>query len=158
MEVDVAYRLNPQDRFTAQGYGALHAVTGDAMEGIRILERCLRISPLDPYAFLTYSNLAAANFVTRDYRKGLDWAVLARNAAPTYANNLQVIVILHIALGQMSEARASLEAVLRVAPAFVQGRLDYRLTATDFEYQRRSTTFIRVAAGLEDPSAADALR
>ena len=62
-----------------------------------------------------------------------------------------------VGLGDISKAKDALDAARRVAPAWVERRLAgfvYRKP----EHLRRATIFLRIAAGLEDPSAADALR
>ena len=63
-----------------------------------------------------------------------------------------------VGLGDIATARAALEAARGLAPEYVQGRLDGQSAYHRPEDRRRITTALRIAAGLEDPSAADALR
>jgi hypothetical protein len=46
----------------------------------------------------------------------------------------------------------------RFAPGFVERGLEGKLNARSPDQLRRATTFLRIAAGLEDPSAAEAQR
>lgn len=62
-----------------------------------------------------------------------------------------------VGLGDIADARRAFEAVRRLAPAWVT------LTAASIrlgkpEHQQRVTTFWRIAAGVEDPGAAQAVR
>jgi len=54
--------------------------------------------------------------------------------------------------------KAAFEAARRLAPEYIQQRLDGLSYYRNAEHRQRGTLFLRIAAGLEDPSAADALR
>jgi adenylate cyclase len=63
----------------------------------------------------------------------------------------------YVGLGEIANARGALDQATRIAP----GQVERSLAGFMFrkqERQRRGATFLRVAAGLEDPTAADALR
>jgi adenylate cyclase len=77
----------------------------------------------------------------------------APNFAPLYAH----LTVNYVGLGQIAKARAALDEETRIAP----GQVERSLAGFMFrkpEHQRRGTTFLRIAAGLEDPAAAEALR
>ena len=57
-------------------------LSGEPAEAIRLLERGLRINPRDPTAYNTYIGLALCHFFTKEYRKGVEWAMRATAAAP----------------------------------------------------------------------------
>ena len=63
-----------------------------------------------------------------------------------------------VGLGNLEKAMPALDKARRIAPEFIQTRLNGTMPFRNPEHLKRFTTFIRVAAGLEDPSAADALR
>ena len=108
------------------------AQAGDPAPAIVMLERALRINPRDPLVYNRYAELALAHFVARDYAKGLKWALRTRSAA--------------------------LETARALAPGMVQARLKLHPAGKGTEFQQRNGLFLRIAAGLEDPSAADAMR
>ncbi len=164
IEAELACRLNPQDSLTMSACGFILANAGDPVEGIRLLERSLRINPRDPFAFLTYSNLANAHLAARDYGKGMEWAMRATNAAPGLANAHAITAALFVGLGEIDKAKAALETARRLAPEATHIRPKAKPADPSkpmdrgSELRDRYHTFMRIAAGLEDPSAADALR
>jgi hypothetical protein len=87
-------------------------------------------------------------------------ALLALAAAEVAAGMPQLHV--HLALnlvgmGDIARAKEAFATALQLSPASVERALTgpvYRKP----EHVRRTITFMRIAAGLEDPSAADALR
>lgn len=158
LEAQIAYRLNPQDSQMLTGCAVVHINAGDPVEAVRLLERSLRINPRDPNAPFTHSNLSYAYFAAREYRKGLEWAVRAKNGAPGHASAHQNMAVLLVGLGEIDRARESLEVARRLEPKYIDHRLKARPAGHGSELRHRFDTFLRVAAGLEDPRAADTLR
>ena len=170
MDAQEAARLNPQDAQTLSGCGYILANAGDPAQGIALLERSLRINPRDPFAFLTYSNLANAHLAARDYARGLEWANRAVGAAPDFANARGIMAALWVGLGDIDKAKAALEAARRLTPQLEKNRVKPKpdaafdvsggLEAKDAGWgvRHRYQVFIRVASGREDPRAADPLR
>jgi tetratricopeptide (TPR) repeat protein len=140
------------------GCGWVMAVAGDASEGIRRLERAVRLNPRDPLAYATYSSLALANLITRDYRKGLEWVALAKNMAPTYVLAHIYAASLHVGAAEYDLATTALDEAKRLAPAYVESRLDGHSSLPNSEYRPRLLTLLRIAAGLEDRTRAESLR
>jgi adenylate cyclase len=164
IEAQLAWQRNPQDSAALAAAGFILSNAGDPVEAIRLLERALRINPRDPYAFVAYTNLANAHLAAREYAKGLAWAQRATSTAPDFAHAFLISAALYVGLGEIDKATAALERARQLAPeglkirsksepsdagARAEGGADLRL---------RFHTFLRIAAGLEDPSAADALR
>ena len=63
-----------------------------------------------------------------------------------------------IGLGDVAAAKDAFVQATLLAPGFAEAALAGRLLNRKPEHRRRITAFVRVAAGLEDPSTADALR
>ena len=63
-----------------------------------------------------------------------------------------------VAMGQYEQARLALERARQLAPGFVESRLNGPFPGFTAEVAERMQIFLRIAAGLEDPSAADAWR
>ena len=168
IEAELAWRLNPQDFFALGPCGYILANVGQPMEGIRLLERALRINPRDPRAFFAYANLANAHVAAREYAKGLEWARRATGSAPNYGEAFLHTAALYVGLGDIDKAKSALERARVLAPEFIQYHLQSRTMSETpdprkpvdggAEFRRRYHIFLRIAAGLEDPSAADALR
>ena len=158
VEARMAYQLNPQDSFAVMVCGHVIGLLGEPAEAIRLLERGLRINPRDPAAYNTYTGLALCHLLTKEYRKGVEWAMRATAAAPGNCLAQLSLAALLVGLDELGQARAALEVARRLAPAYVQSRLDGHATIREGEYRQRFTTFIRIAAGLEDPDTAKPLR
>ena len=167
---EAAHRLHHAPSLKVEGASTLLANAGDPAQGIALLERSLRINPRDPFAFLTYSNLANAHLAARDYAKGLEWANRAIGAAPDFANARGIMAALWVGLGDIDKAKAALEAARRLTPQLEKNRVKPKpdaafdvsggLEAKDAGWgvRHRYQVFIRVASGREDPRAADPLR
>ena len=123
IEAEIAWRLNPQDSSVLSNSGFIIACSGEPEEGIRLMERALRINPRDPSAFNHYENLAQAHLAARRYQEGLQWARRARNAAPGYAPAHLVSAALFVGLGDIDKARQELEDVHRLAPETGRARV-----------------------------------
>ncbi len=158
IEAETAYRTNPQDVFALSAFGHITTICGDALAGIRLLERWLRIDPRDPLAYRGYQMLAFAYWLARDYPRALQWAMRAAADAPGFAFTHGWTVLAHVGLGALDQAKSALELMQRLSPGLVQRWLQGGAAIADETARQRLTTFMRVAAGLEDPSAADALR
>jgi hypothetical protein len=64
-----------------------------------------------------------------------------------------------VGLGKFEQARAEADFIRRAAPEVFKIYLQYGANFyTDSEQSRRGLLFTRIAAGLDHPSAADALR
>ena len=64
-----------------------------------------------------------------------------------------------VGLGEIGKAKAMFETLRKVAsPELLRSRLEGMWAFGRSEDRRRATIFLRVAAGLEDPSAADEVR
>ena len=155
---EMAYALNPQNSYVVLIYAQTLMFTGDPTQAIDLLKRALRVNPRDPWVFNTYAELARAHVVARDYSGGLEWAMRARSAAPGYVHAHLMMVMLQVGLGDLEKAKLALEDAFEVAPELVRRRLEAktpnRVKTTGLQFH----TLLRVAAGLEDPRAADAWR
>jgi hypothetical protein len=68
------------------------------------------------------------------------------------------VVLNFVGLGEIGKAKASFETLKKMAPAeYLRSRLEGTWVFGRSEDRRRATTFLRIAAGLENPSSADAL-
>ena len=154
---EMAYALNPADSFAILAHASTLAAE-DPTKAAELLRRALRINPRDASAYLIYCELARAHLIARDYSGGLEWAQRAQNAAPENAHAHLVTAMLQVGLGDLAKARAAFEHALEVAPELVRWALGTTTTSGAKAPGDRFRTLLRVAAGLEDPGAADACR
>jgi TolB-like protein len=154
-----AHEMNPNDTTVLRVLGNLEAVTGESERAIEHLHQVMRLNPRDPFSHITYTSLARASFVGKQYAKGIGWASRALNDRPKMIQGHINLAVCLVGIGEIDKAKATFEALQKVASAeWVRSRLE-----GSSEYGRpadrtRHRTFLRIAAGLDDPRAADALR
>lgn len=153
-----AHDLNLNDAFALAILGYTEAVSGNPAQGIEDLNQALRNNPRDPDRFRWVSLLSMASFLAKDYANGIKWGLNAVNEAPKLFNVRTFLAMNYVGLGEIEKAKAALELARRLAPEYVQSRLDGFSPYRKLEDRRRQMVFLRIAAGLEDPSAADSLR
>ena len=154
-----ALRLNANDVRNLLGIGLAEALAGNASRAIEHLQQALRVSPLDPMRPWIHSNLASAHFCKKEYQKALEYALLGASEAPDWAICHVYIANAHIGLGNVEKGKEAFKVATNLAPEMMESRLSGGVTLyRNPEMQHRYTTFIRIAAGLEDPGMADALR
>ena len=158
VEAQTAVRINPQDSIALTVCGHLTSDAGDPIEAIRLLERSVRINPRDPAGYDTYAGLAKCCLYTREYRKGVEWAMRSHGQASGHALTQLMLAALLVGLDELDQAKAAMEVARRLAPDWVQSRLEGQAAVRQGANRQRLITFIRVAAGLEPPEAARALR
>jgi adenylate cyclase len=153
----LSYELNPHSMAALTSLSFIEIVSGEPESAIEHLLEALRLSPRDPQRPSVLLNLAMASGCARRYADGVNYATLGIREAPGLATLYAHLAVNYVGLGEIAKARAALDESTRIAP----GQVERSLAGFMFrkqEHQRRGTTFLRVAAGLEDPTAADALR
>jgi adenylate cyclase len=157
VNVQRGYDLNPNNSFSLINLAFVKTNVGDAASAISLLHQALRISPRDPIRHVMYFQLARASFAIRQYASGVEYATLGISDAPLIPNSRRHLAISLVGLGEFEKARAALDEARRIAPDYVERGLAGNLGYNDPEQRRRALTFLRIAAGLEEPSAAEAL-
>jgi len=152
-----AYELNPNSMWALSALSFSEICTGLAEESIAHLHQAMRLNPRDPLQFNSYMLLSAAYLVTGDYGLGVECAQLGIAEAPGWPQLHGYMALNLVGLGEIAKAKDALDVTRRLSPTWVERRLAgfvYRKP----EHLRRAMTFLRIAAGLEAPGAADALR
>jgi len=154
-----AHEMNPNDTDLLRNLGLIEALAGEPDRGIEHLHQVMRLNPRDSAIYDTYHHLAAACFLAQRYADGIDWASRVLRERPRMVVTHTDVVLDFIGLGEIGKAKAMFETLQEVAsPEYLRARLEGTWPFGRSEDRRRATTFLRIAAGLEDPSAADALR
>ena len=154
-----AHEINPNDTFVLRILGLIEALSGEPDRGIEHLHQVMRLNPRDSRIYETYPYLANACFVAKRYADGIDWASRALREMPEFTTAHTMVAICLVGAGEIGKAKATFETLQRMAsPKYLRSRLEGTWVFGRPEDRRRATTFLRIAAGLEDPSAAEALR
>ncbi len=98
---------------------------------------------------------AMACLSARQYANGVAHALLGIDEAPNLPPLHVFLATNYVGLGEIDKAKAAMAEALRVGPAFVELRVTGAIAG---QYRERQWVFARIAAGLEDPGAAEALR
>ena len=158
MDMRQAHELNPNDALTLVGLGFYEAMSGEPHRGIDHATHACRLSPRDPLRPLFLNLLSWTYFAACDYHHAVESAQRAVSEAPKMSSPRLCLVVSRVALGEIDRARADFQILNSLAPELVRPRIAGEWLSTDPDYKRRATTFMRIAAGLEDPGAAEALR
>jgi adenylate cyclase len=153
-----AYELNPNSSGAAAVIAFSEICSGMAAESIAHLHQAMRLNPRDPQRFNSYMLLSAAYLFTGDYSRGVESARLGLADAPGLPQAHGHLAMNYVGLGEIAGAKDAFSEARRLGPGWAERGLSGGFVYRKPEHLRRATTFLRIAAGLEDPSAADALR
>jgi adenylate cyclase len=153
-----AHEINPNDVFVLACLAWVEAAMGEHEQAIEHGHQILRLNPSDLRSYDTYHMLGFANFGAKQYADGIGWEARALNDKPEMVQPHLVLAICYVGANEIAKARAMLATAQKLAPEYVKSRLKGTWAYARPEVIKRATTFLRIAAGLEDPNAAEALR
>jgi tetratricopeptide (TPR) repeat protein len=150
--------MNPNDVFVLWCLAWLEAAVGEDERAIEHGHQILRLNPRDSRSHDTYHMLGFASFGAKQYAEGVGWELRALNDKPGMIQPYVALALCYVGANEIAKARAAFAEGQRRAPEFLKSRLEGNSFRARPEDRKRGLTFLRIAAGLEDPSAADALR
>ena len=151
--------MNPNDAFILRIVGDLEAGIGEPERAIEHLHQVLRLNPRDPRSHTTYNVLAFSCFGAKQYVQGIDWASRAVSDRPEMVQAHTNLAVSLVGAGEVDKAKTTFERLQQMAPEeWAKSRLEGTWPYARPEDRKGATIFLRIAAGLEDPSAAEALR
>jgi TolB-like protein/Flp pilus assembly protein TadD len=157
-DLERAHELNPNAALVLCSLGYFQALDGDAPRGMDKIRRAIRLSPRDIARAAMHKDLALACVVGRRYAEALTPALCATSEAPSMAPALATLALVQVGLGDIAQARQTVARLRQIAPSHLDMRLEQGWACQRADDARRLLTFIRVAAGLEVPAMAEALR
>lgn len=152
-----ARELNPNDMLALRIQGLTEQRSGDFRASLEPLRLVLRIGPRDPNQFMAHMHLQAAYVALNDYAAALEHSRLGLSSAPNFGLLHMYAAVAHAGLGEIEAARSAFVSARQLAPEMVANRLKQGMPTRDAEVRQRTRMLLRIAAGLEGPSAADAL-
>lgn len=153
-----AHEMNPNCAVTLVWLGLYEGFCGDIDKGVPLAETALRRSPRDPARGSMLVALGFAHFAARNYSAAAEAAESALAEAAGSATPLLLGAIAWVGVGRIDRATAAFRQVEKIAPSLVEARLAGRWLTSNPDYLARAHLFLRIAAGLAPPEAADALR
>ena len=158
VDIRRAHELNPNDARILRVLCTLEVSLGAAEAGIQHGYQALRLNPRDPRIYATHSHLGFACFAAGRYAEGIDWNLRAVSAAPDKPVPRAYLAACFVGAGEIDKAKAAFAIGQQRAPGFFKARLEGSAALARRKDRNRFQTFLRIAAGLEDPSAAEPLR
>lgn len=153
-----ARELNPNDVMVLRQQGNTEQHLGNPQASLEPLLLALRIGPRDPDRYRAHILVAEAYLAMKDYAAALEQSNLGLSTAPNFAFLHMDAAMAHAGLGNIEAARKAFATAMQLAPQVMSNRLEEGMPTRDAEIRQHTRMLLRIAAGLEDPSAADALR
>lgn len=157
-DVRRAHDLNPNDAWTLNTLGFCEALWGKPVQAIEHLSQCLRNNPRDPVRYNVLSVLSMAHFLAKDYERGITVGLHAIGQAPNLLNAHSFLAMNYVGQQDLQKAKTAFEIARKLAPEYIEARLNGLTYYRNPEQRLRATLFLRIAAGINDPSAADSIR
>lgn len=154
----LAHEMNPNDTVVLSYLACLEAGTGEHDHAIQLSHQILRLNPRQTRGHMTYAVLGMAGFGARRYKDGVGWNLRALNDMPGLVTPYASLAACLVGTGEIDKAKEAFAKGQRLSPGFFRMRLDGQSPYGRREDRHRFTVFLRIAAGLDHPAAADALR
>lgn len=157
-DVRRAHQMNPNHIEALRVVAALEAGIGEPEAAIEHAQQVLRLSPRDPASHITHGLLAFACFGARRYSDGVEWALRALENQPGMLHIRVTYVACLVGLGNIDRAKSVFEEIRNQAPDYANAAVKSGSLYARPQDRLRMRLFVRIAADLEDPTAARALR
>jgi len=151
----LSQELNPNDTRSLIFVAYVENLAGNSQRATEHLHHALRVSPRDPMRPNLHQQLAMGSFIAGRYADGVRYALLGLAEAPRLAPLHVFLATSYVGLGEIDKAKAAMAEARRVAPQLVERHLAGIMYGLPRERHR---VFARIAAGLDDPDAAEPLR
>lgn len=142
-----AITSNPNESLAWLLKGTMHAFKGEGDQAVRDTQRALSLSPLDPLKYYYDSLAASAALSAADYQKAIDLSRRSARANRTHTSTYRVIAIAQVMLGNIEDARRTMNDLLVLEPDFTVTRFLERSPGKKFAISQR------FAAALEQAGA-----
>jgi adenylate cyclase len=116
--VNRAVALNPNSSLAWEQRGWVHEYAGDSEEAIASFEHSIRLSPLDPLLFSTYTGISLALVSLGRFEEALALARKALRINENFSSTWRCVVAALSNLGRDEEARQAAAKVLELDPGF----------------------------------------
>ena len=146
--------LNPNDALAWSNLAYVEVFSGNPEVALAHQAQAVRLSPRDTNQYLFNNCRALACFELKDYTQAMVYARMAAGAAPNSPAPQMVLAIAAVGAGELAVARNAHAFYSLVCPAYTKRVMSGDTTFGNPEHRRRAIMALRIAAGLEDASAA----
>lgn len=103
---------------------------GDGPRAIEQAEHAIRLSPIDPFVYLSEHLLSQARYIAGDYAEAVRWGRWVAQKNARHAANLRTLTASLVANGEIEEAREVARQLLALNPGFRLARFAARTPLT----------------------------
>jgi hypothetical protein len=114
--IERALALNPNSAAAWRASGWVRISLGEPADAIECFERAMRLSPLDPLAYIACSGMGAAHLFAGRYNEAASWARKASHEQPNAATTLRVAAIAYALSERIVEAREAIARLREIDP------------------------------------------
>ncbi|MGE0853825.1 MAG: tetratricopeptide repeat protein, partial [Hyphomicrobiaceae bacterium] len=157
-DVRRGHSINPNDTVVLSYLANLEASIGEYELSIEHSHHVLRLNPRPVRSHMTYNLLGFACFGARRYAEGVSWNLRSINDMPGWVGAYRSLSACLVGSGEIARAKCAFADGQRLSPTFFRKGLEGHSPFAMPQDRQRFHTFLRVAAGLDDPAAADPLR
>jgi tetratricopeptide (TPR) repeat protein len=116
--INRALALNP-NLATAWHFGGWVSVwLGEPQTAIDRVERAMRLSPLDPFAYLAQGSVALAHFAAGHYEEALSWAQRSIRERPNFLPSIRIFAASCAMAGRQEDAEKAIARLRELNPTF----------------------------------------
>lgn len=154
-----AHELNPNSSFALSVRSMVEAYAGKPEQAIAHTLELLRLNPCGLGLWMPpHHVLAAAAFSAKRYQDGMRWGLRAVRDLSHLAHVRIALIGCCVGAGDIDQAKEVFAVQQLLAPGYTQSRLEGKSVYGQALDRQRMVAFLRIAAGLDDPAGAAALR
>jgi adenylate cyclase len=130
---EAALAANPNESLALLLRGTMRAFRGEGVTAVQDTRRALQLSPLDPIRYFYDSLAATAALAANDYEEARTLAIRSLRANRTHTSTLRALIIAHVGLGDIEEARRVMETLRKLEPSLTVSNFLARSPSSGFE-------------------------
>jgi TolB-like protein len=112
-----AVAIDPNLAIARNWKGWAHVYLGNTDAAIEQFSAAIRLSPLDPRAFLSQAGMGYAHFFAGRYEEGISWAMNAIQGRASFPGAQRALMVNLAMAGRIADARRACDAALQTDPA-----------------------------------------
>ncbi len=121
--IQSAVETNPNDHWTVIHAGVMNLHCGSIEASLNWFQRAIRLSPRDPFAFVSLTGISHAHLMLGDFDEALVWATRSLTLNPNYPCTYWMLIAANALLGRTDEARRHLVQFLAIVPEMTIARI-----------------------------------
>jgi len=115
-QIERALALNPNFAAAWSASGWMRILLGEPADAIKLFERAMRLSPLDPLAFVAFGGMSAVHLFAGRYDEAVSWARKASHEAPNAPTTWRLAAVAYALSDRIVEARKAMTRLREIDP------------------------------------------